>query len=432
MLKFRSFVLSLVLAVTSPLVATNAQATTNATFSLTGAETNLPKKTTLTIRVIDLQSSATGTLLSLRAKPRITVPCDFTFCLAVVTATSFEQVKGKRVAVEYFGVTKAFGATVVATKKSKIIKLVKRKLPRVTVSSPASSSVPRLSSGPVVSGELRIGVPPDAFTASGSGAAGVITRGAAPVTITGLVQAPCYGTPGSHVVIESDPRVLEARQREFDLVRQGYVDPASSVPDLYVPPNHFVRGHIQAEGGNFTATIELTNEVGGVIKTTSASSSDSFVDAVDKAAAKLADDLCNGAKVSVDGATCPSEACRCCEEEKAYCYGRRYLPRMSGSVTLPVNGVLATNFPAFAGIPVTCPSLTVIDCAPITCCQRTSSDQPETSSWEANGQFPFPNIPGGCLCPVGSAAPDWNFVAQARNTLTAGSSEVIIDGVPCR
>ncbi len=414
------------------LAASPALAATNATFTFAGDGTNLPKKTILTVRVFDLQSLTTAAPLRFRAKPRLTLPCDFAFCQAVISAAAFEQVKGKRVAVEYFAVTKAFGATVVDTKKSKIIKLVRRKLPRISPSSFALHSTRRLAGEPVVSGDMRIGVPPDAFTASGSGAAGVITRGAAPVTITRLVQAPCYNQPGSHVVIEADPRVLEARQKEFDLVRQGYVDPDSAIPDLYTPPNHAVRGHIQADGGNFTATVELTNQAGVVVKSSVANSSDSFVDAVDQAAGKLATDLCNGAKVLVETYSCTSEPCRCCQEPNAFCFGKRYLPRMKGTVKLPVNGVLVTNFPAFAGIPVTCPSLSVIDCSPLTCCQRTSSDQPETSEWELNGEFPFPIIPNACICPLGTPPPQWNFVAQARNTMSSGSHEMIIDGVPCQ
>ena len=80
-----------------------------------------------------------------------------------------------------------------------------------------------------------VGVPDSGFKVEGPGLSGV--QRPAPMVLTDLNQASCYGQPGGFVIIETDPKILEKRLDEIDLTNSEMADPSTRTENLVFPPS---------------------------------------------------------------------------------------------------------------------------------------------------------------------------------------------------
>lgn len=247
------------------------------------------------------------------------------------------------------------------------------------------------------SAQIRVGVPPGGFTVSGPGTNGTMATAVAELTIGSIVRnAPCYDKPSGVVVIESDPRVLDARRREFDLCGAGVTDPSTCVADRYSAPDNSIRGSVLSQGGQVTITLELVGPNGDVIATESATGSLSeFFQLIEEAAKRLAARICPGQLV-VETATCRSTACECCGSQ--FCIpGHTWEHRFTGTARGGEGSTVTFNLHA-AYTALECDGWSTGSCGAIPCCVREPG-QPEQLSFTAAMPYPFPVGPEVCICP---------------------------------
>ncbi len=390
-------------------------AQTTQVINLTGK--SIPKKSLINLRVVDLQNATVQSSKSFRNKKRISVTCLTDYCMAAILASVVTTHGKNHRSVEFYGFSKAFGVRMPSAARQ-TVKISSRRMNNPTVQTARRAAL--TSSG----GELRIAVPPDAFTVSGPGAKDIVARGASAMTMTPLSHAPCYDKPGKFYIVESDPRMLQAIERELELVRQGFVDPSNAPTNTAQPANAFVTGNIVAAGSSFTVSLQLTG-LDGVQIAASTRNARTYSAAIDAAALGLVSQLCVDATLSIAQASCPATDCRCCSEDKPGCYGKEYTQRFSGEVSLPVNGQISLNMSTALSGMISCPGYTSEDCGPIVCCRRTSSDQPKTINW--SGEQRFPPV---CVCPAGAVPISVNLVAIASDG-SGKSEEKRVDGLVC-
>jgi len=249
-----------------------------------------------------------------------------------------------------------------------------------------------------VGGRTLIGAPRSGFTVSGPGLDASMGAAEGDMTVGDVVgKSPCYDQEGGVVIVEVDPKFMEARNREFQLCADGYTDPATCPQDQYVPPDHSINGSMVSDGSQLEITLNYVDPDGNVISSESASGPiDDWFKIHDEVAKKLVKDLCVEPELTLTGVPCESSSCNCCEDASPYCKGKTYLTRIEGEATGPVGTLLDVNLPSDQGV-IACGGWSEGSCAPVLCCERTALEQPEHIVFSA--QVPFPPS-GDCICPT--------------------------------
>lgn len=136
----------------------------------------------------------------------------------------------------------------------------------------------------------RVGVPSSGIAVAGLN---IPAEGIAEMVITDLARAKCYGEDGNFVVISTDPKVLDAIQKEIELNNSQYIDPAYRVQGNYVPPDYFVGGDVVSDGTTVAVTYRLVDSAGNVIVSLSgAGPHDEFFKITEEVAQKLGNLMC--------------------------------------------------------------------------------------------------------------------------------------------
>lgn len=275
-------------------------------------------------------------------------------------------------------------------------------------------------------GTWNVGVPRTNFTATGPDLGPWAANGEADMVTTDLVNSPCYGDGRRFVITETDPRIVEACQREIELSNSEYGDPSTRLVDRRVPPDKLVSGSVVSNGTSITVALVLQDAGGNTLASGSATGpADQWFETHEKAVKALANEICDEKGVRITEASCPATACACCDKPAAYCQGVFWTERMRGTATGPVGATLQVNFPTTLGGQLSCPGWTPATClADLACCQRMAAEQPETIDFEAWIDLPpFRS----CACP----RPDASEVGVVAQVVTETSADEDSRDVAC-
>lgn len=303
-------------------------------------------------------------------------------------------------------------------------KKVKAKLVLAPAEAPpaAAAALGTAVAAPAAAEPWNVGVPATEFTVSGPGLEPFLARGEADLVTVDLVNSRCYDD--KFFITETDPRMLEERAREIALSQSPLADPATRMEDLRVEPDKIVSGAATSDGTTVTIALVLRDAMGAILASGTASGpADAYFDVHEAAVGRLIDEICDeGLRVTLTSATCPAEACTCCDEG-AFCLGERWTERMEGVASGAVGTVLQVNFPETLGGDLSCPGWTRETCdADLACCRRTSEGQPAQVTFEATLTFPpF----GFCVCPPPPPV-DTHLLAQVFDGTSADEDERVV------
>ena len=391
-----------------------------------GTEKAVPAKTVLTISAVDLETAEIVEAVRTKPRSKVNIDCASDYCLAVAKGSFVRTVRGRTSVSDFFGSSKWFSSGVTAS-KTPIIKIIARG----KTAARARVSASRLQAGrSAASGGLRVGIPSSGFKLSGTAAQEALPGAASSAVTTILAQSPCYRSGTDFVIVETDPRILKARKKEFDLVKKGFSSPNPNFVDSYQAPNASVRGAVFSKGGMGRASIELVSSNGTVIASSSGSvESGGWLAALDRAALDLGGQLCQGPKVSVTFAKCELERCTCCDHAGAECEGFRILPRLEGTAKLPVGAMLFFNIPADSSGIHSCGGVAATSLGgSARACTRVSESQPESIQWIISAQQP--KAPD-CSCPRVAAPTALDFIATALDQASGERDDAVLDQIPC-
>jgi hypothetical protein len=409
----------LVLAVTWHVATAHA---IPATLSFGGSERKVPKSFTLAVDTIDLQTGDVVQTIRTRARPRITVDCPTRFCIAAVRGAGIATLSKRRVLQESFGTSKGFGA-VVTTARARSVRLNTRTVRRLS----AQSSVAPVDRGAATAGQLRVGIPAGGFTMNRELANFIGSpAGIASVITTTMVQAPCYRAEGAFSVIETDPRILRERKKEFDLIKKGYVKAEPGFTDQYRPPNANVRGSVSMTGDSATASIQLVSSSGQVIASaTGSTTTGGWFEALDQAARDLAGALCPGPRVAISFAQCSLIECSCGPDS----FGYRIELRAEGTAKLPVGGFMYTTVPTSSQSVHDCGGAQLFNFGSALGCSRPTADLAENFTFIHSRTSPGQ---GSCSCPRDGAPTEIMMIGTAMDPATGARDDAVLTSVECR
>lgn len=343
---------------------------------------DVPKRSRVVVKIIDLETSAVSIAKIKKASATLRVPSPQS--TSIVSAILISPTK-KRV---HSGVA-VIRQGVLSTQSRPKVKLKLRMQRAAFMSNTASAG-----------GTTLIGVQPSDIQISGR-LDQSIRRAEAGAIQGSLANSPCAQS-GEISVIDQDPRVQEARQREF----QNCSSPPCPV-DRYVAPDNSVKGSLSSDGQ--TTSIELRVEDSQGNTTASGSSSGNasdFFQIHDAAVNKLIEDLCGGVRLIITQNQCPSTACQCCPT----CPGEFWSPKMEGRAKGKVGAMIHVNFPPQTGN-ISCGDWSPVSCLPLLCCQRLDASQPEWTDFSVTATLP---LGVSCFCPPQPAF-DFGMVAQVED-----------------
>lgn len=392
------------------------------TVSFGGSERRVPKSVNLTVDTLDLQTGEVVQTLQTKRRARVTVDCPGRFCISAVRGTAIVRAGKRRTLQEYFGVSKGFGE-VVATARARSIKISSRSLRRLAANSRAQSPVRQ----PATGGELRVGVPAGGFTMNRELANFIGSpAGIASVITTTMVQSPCYRADGAFSVIETDPRILRERKKEFDLIKKGYVKAEPGFTDQYRPPNATVRGSVSMTGDSATASIQLVSSSGQVIASaTGSTTTGGWFEALDQAARDLAGALCPGPRIAISFAQCNLIECSCGPDS----FGYRIELSAEGTAKLPLGGFMYTTVPTGSQIVHNCGGAQLFTFGSALGCSRPTADFAENFTFNHSRTSPGP---GSCSCPRDGAPTEIMMIGTAMDPATGARDDAVLTSVECR
>jgi hypothetical protein len=141
---------------------------------------------------------------------------------------------------------------------------------------------------------MEIGYNVDEFEVAGPGVEGT-GRGFMDYAMVTLQQEACSDGDNSYEIVETaNPRCMAALEAEIELQQDPAFDPATRITPRWIQWTHIVRGSLQYGPSGWTADLRVEDRSGRVVarvaKTTPGS--DGALDALDRAALALSDQLC--------------------------------------------------------------------------------------------------------------------------------------------
>lgn len=391
-----------------------------AVLSFGGSEKKLPRGAILSVATLDLQTGVVLDIFQTKPRARVTAKCASRFCISSVRASAVVNQRGRRSFQRYFGVSKGYGGEVLNA-SNRVVK--------IALLSPGASSSTRAVGLPAITqaaGKLRVGVPGSGFTINTELAEliGSPANLASPV-ITTLVQSPCYRPDGTYEVLEVDPRSLNARKKELELIKKGYVKNDPNFTDQYARPDHSVKGSVSQTGNSGTATVEIVNSAGQTIASATASSADGgWFEALNRATLDLASQLCGGPKVNIALAQCFLRECSCGPDS----FGYRIDLRIEGVAKLPINGLMYASIPATGVITQNCGGASDRNFGGALGFSRTSDSQPDSFEYHFGS---VDREAPSCGCPRAGAPENISFIATALDVSTGERDDAFANDVRC-
>jgi hypothetical protein len=346
--------------------------------------TDVPAKSRIVVKVIDVETSSVTIAKIAKAAATLRVPSPQT--TSIISAVLISPTK-KRI---HSGVAVIKQAVISVQARPKV-KLKLRKQRAVSIARGASAG-----------GSTLIGVQATDIQISGT-LDRSIRRAEAGAIQGSLANAPCAQN-GEVSIIDQDPRVQEARQRELQICGSG-----GCPVDRYVAPDHSVHGTLSSNGQTTSIELQVQDAQGNTTASGSASGkANDFFKIHDQALKRLIEDLCGGVKLIVTQNSCTSSACQCCPS----CPGEFWTPEMAGRAKGKVGSTIHVNFPPSTGT-INCGGWSQIDCLPLLCCQRVDVSQPEWTDFSVTATLPL-GTP--CFCPPQPPF-DFGMVAQVEDGL---------------
>lgn len=368
--------------------------------SVRGLPETLAKDSKLITKVVDLETgSVTSSKTARRASAlSIASPANSSLVIATYFSAAKKQALGGHTLIRAAKLTTQSRIRLtIKAKKLKAAAAMRKALAASTGNWPGSRTL--------------IGVRPEDFTSDGN-IDRTVRRGSADLVAGSLASSPCADSD-EIAVIETDPRIQEARRREFQLCQAG-----PCPVDRYVAPDNFVKGSISSDGQSTNVELRVEDSQGNTIASGSASgAARDFFGTHDKAVARLIDSLCNSPKLVISSYECPSASCSCCEN----CPGEMWQPKMTGRAKGKVGATLTVNFPPQTG-QINCGEWSPKSCFPLLCCERIDQSQPAWTDFSVTAVLPIG--PVQCFCP---AQPPYDFGMVAQVTDDINYREEIRD-----
>lgn len=358
--------------------------------------TGFPKGTKTLVRTVRLEDGLLLSASRYKAKPTQTVSIPDEPALLSINVTSPNK------KIHLTGVSKKVISSLSTKKISKALTISLKNNVRKKKANLAQSRFATGSTG------MLVGIPLDGIKVSGKDVESWMGKAQIQLLQTALSQnSACYRQPDGFVLVDLDPAVAAARQREFSLCASGRADISTCVTDKYAPPSQLITGTLTSNGGQAELSLAIVNGNGTEIDRVSATGSISSIAAwevlTNLVQAQLTEKLCSTGTLSVTFSGCRTPACAFpCPNGGSY----QIFPTIEGTASGPVGFGVSVSIGVGMGT-LDCGGWSTGNCQNILCCERTSESQPEEISYAGSLNF----LQNACICSTGDVA-EFNLVAQ--------------------